>query len=89
MTDFAIWGPIERDDLPGLTDRVCALLRERGAGVARCDVTGVGADAVVVDALARLQLGASRLGCRIHLDNASEELCELVRLLGLDDVLLG
>ena len=24
---FAIWGPIERDDLPGLRDRVCALAR--------------------------------------------------------------
>ena len=25
--DFAIWGPIARDDLPGLCDRVCALLQ--------------------------------------------------------------
>ena len=61
---FAIWGPIARDDLPGLTDRVCALLRGSGAASALCDVTGVEPDAVTVDALARLQLAAGRLGCR-------------------------
>ncbi len=89
MADFGIWGPIERDDLPGLCDRVCALLHELDAGPLRCDVHGVGADAVVVDALARLQLAARRFGCRIHLDNAAPELRELVCLLGLEDVLPG
>ena len=33
MTAFAIGGPIARADLPGLCDRVCALLRESGATV--------------------------------------------------------
>ena len=84
--DFAIWGPIARDDLPGLCDRVCALLGESGA-VAGCDVGGVGVDAVTVDALARLQLAARRRGCRIRLRNASIELRELVELMGLSDVL--
>ena len=60
---FAIWGPIARDDLPGLSDRVCGLLRGSGATTALCDVTGVEPDAVTVDALARLQLAAGRLGC--------------------------
>ena len=87
MADFAIRGPIARDDLPGLCDRMCAVLRGWGAAEARCDVTGVGADAVVVDALARLQLAASRLGCRITLEHASPELRNLVSLLGLEDVL--
>jgi len=57
---FAITGPIARADLPGLCDRVCALLEESGAGVALCDVSGVAVDAVTVDALARLQLAARR-----------------------------
>ena len=47
--DFAIRGPIVRDDLPGLCDRVCALLRESGDGVVRCDVSRVDVDAVTVD----------------------------------------
>jgi len=84
---FAIRGPIAPADLGGLCDRVCALLQESRAATALCDVAGVEPDAVTVDALARLQLAAHRLGCRVHLRNASAELCELVALLGLDDVL--
>ena len=86
-TAFAIWGPIGRDDLPGLCDRVCALLAETDADVALCDVRGVDADAVTVDALARLQLGARRHGCTVRLRNASDELCALVRFMGLTAVL--
>lgn len=86
-TDFAIRGPIARDDLPGLSDRVCALLREHGQGSPRCDVTGVAPDAVTVDALARLQLAAKRLGCRVQLCNASPGLRELIAFMGLRDVL--
>ena len=85
--DFSIWGPIARDDLPGLCDRVCALLRENGAGDARCDVRTVDVDAVTVDALCRLQLAARRQGCQVRLRHASTELRELVDLMGLSDVL--
>ena len=84
---FAIWGPILRDDLPGLTSRVCGLLRGSGATTALCDVTGVEPDAVTVDALARLQVAAGRLGCTVRLRNASAGLRELVALMGLCDVL--
>jgi ABC-type transporter Mla MlaB component len=87
--DFAIWGPIARDDLPGLCDRVCALLGANGSGDVSCDVAGVGPDAVTVDALARLQLAARRQGCRIHLRNASHDLLDLVAFMGLQDVLPG
>jgi ABC-type transporter Mla MlaB component len=85
--DFGIWGPIGREDLPGLCDRVCALLEGSGDGVADCDVSGVEVDAVTVDALARLQLAARRQGCRVRLRNASAELRELVEFMGLSDVL--
>ena len=87
MMDFAIWGPIARDDMPGLCDRVCALLSESGVESARCDVSGVEVDAVTVDALARLQLAARRHGCQVRLRNASRELLELVDFMGLRDVL--
>ena len=84
---FAIEGPIARDDLPGLCDRVCALLAGGDADVALCDVSGVDVDAVTVDALARLQLAAHRQGCQVRLRNASRELLELVGFMGLSDVL--
>ena len=87
---FAIWGPILREDLPGLCDRVCALLTEHAdAGVAWGDVDGVGADAVCVDALARLQLAARRHRCQVRLRGCSPDLRELVGFMGLRDVLPG
>jgi ABC-type transporter Mla MlaB component len=84
---FSIYGPITPDDLPGLCDRVCALFAQSDAAVALCDVGGVDVDAVTVDALARLQLGARRHGCVVRLRGASRELIELVAFMGLDNVL--
>ena len=84
---FAIYGPITRADLPGLCARVCALLERSGPTVALCDVSGVHPDAVTVDALARLQLGARRHGCQVRLRHASADLLELVAFMGLRDVL--
>ncbi len=84
---FSVYGPIARTDLPGLCDRVCALLEGNRAGVALCDVRGVDPDAVTIDALARLQLAARRHGCQVRLRHASSELLELVAFMGLRDVL--
>jgi len=84
---FVIRGPIARSDLPGLCDRVCGLLERGGAPVAVCDVACVGADAVTVDALARLQLAAGRHGCQVRLRRPSNELRELLAFMGLQDVL--
>jgi ABC-type transporter Mla MlaB component len=84
---FAIRPPLRRDDLPGLCDRVCALLAQSSAGTAYCDVAGIEADCVAVDALSRLQLAACRRRCTVRLRNASDELLELVEFMGLRDVL--
>jgi ABC-type transporter Mla MlaB component len=84
---FAIRGPIERNDLPGLCERVCALLELGGADVAICDVRGIEPDAVTADALARLQLAAGRRGCQVRLRSASTELQDLLAFMGLSDVL--
>jgi ABC-type transporter Mla MlaB component len=84
---FTVYGPIARADLPGLCDRVCRLLASCGAEVALCDVRGVEPDAVTVDALARLQVGAGRHGCRVRLLHASPELVDLVAFMGLENVL--
>jgi hypothetical protein len=52
-----------------------------------CDVGAVTPDAAAVDALARLQLNAQRLGLEIRLQHASSELRELIAFAGLDQVL--
>jgi ABC-type transporter Mla MlaB component len=84
---FAVGGPITRADLPGLCERVCALLERSAATVVLCDVSGVEPDAVTVEALARLQLAARRYGCQVRLRNASDALLDLVGFMGLADVL--
>jgi ABC-type transporter Mla MlaB component len=84
---FAIRGPIAREDLPGLCERVCAVLTEARSGCLLCHVAGVPADAVTVDALARLALAARRRGCAIRMCDASPELRALVGFMGLGDVL--
>jgi ABC-type transporter Mla MlaB component len=85
--DLTIRGPICRADLPDLTTRVCAFFAMHAGATVRCDVSGVGADAVTVDALARLQWVARRSGCVVVLANAGEELLALVELMGLTEVL--
>jgi ABC-type transporter Mla MlaB component len=84
---FEVRGPLARTDLPGLCDRVCALLAEGDPVIAFCEVGSLEPDAVTIDALARLQLAARRRGCQIRLRHASTELLELLEFLGLDDVL--
>ena len=52
-----------------------------------CDVGALAPDAVAVDALARLQLTARRLGLEIRLRDASSELQDLLTFVGLRNVL--
>ena len=75
------------DDLGAVHRGFDALLNEAPASVAFCDVGSVPADAVTVDALARLQLAARRTGCRVRLRGASAALLQLVAFMGLSDVL--
>jgi ABC-type transporter Mla MlaB component len=85
---LAIAGPLGRDQLPALFARTCALLAGSGAELLCCDLDErVAADAVAVDALARLALAARRHGVAVQLEGASEELLGLVALIGLEAVL--
>ena len=52
-----------------------------------CDVRSVVPDGAALDALARLQLNARRLGLELLLRNASSELQDLIAFAGLDQVL--
>ena len=84
---FVVNGPIRRRDLAGLSARLCRLLARGDVELALCELRGVEANAVAVDALARLQLAARRRGSRLCVRGASADLRELVSLLGLLDVL--
>ena len=84
---LTIRAPLLCADLPGLYERTCALLAGASADVLLCDVAGIAADAVAVDALARLALAARRRGCEVRLRGASPELLALVDFMGVADVL--
>ena len=81
-------GPVARDGIPALCERARRLLAGCDAGPVSCDVDALAEpDAVTIDALARLQLTASRLGYRVELQRARDPLVELLVLSGLSGVL--
>jgi ABC-type transporter Mla MlaB component len=86
---FRIHGPLHRTDLPGLYRRACAQLQRAGGQSLQVEIDGIAADAVAVDALARLELAARRHGCRVTLTGAGCELRELIELVGLRELLLS
>ena len=85
---FVIDGPIERSRIPELCERLRAICDERPGREVVCDVGSLDdPDAVVVDALARLQLTAFRSEGRIRLRAGCTELFEMLDLVGLREVL--
>jgi ABC-type transporter Mla MlaB component len=77
---------VARADIPVLCARVPSLLNGTNAELIECDMSAlIGPDAATVDALARLQLTARRLGAEVWLSHASLELQELLGLMGLRD----
>ena len=85
--NLVIRAPLEREDLPGLFERTCALLAEHEPGLVRCDVSGLPADAVSLDALAKLKLVTKRLGCELDLHGETPDLGRFIAFAGLDRVL--
>ncbi|MDJ0343797.1 STAS domain-containing protein [Streptomyces sp. H10-C2] len=89
--DALVWvldAPLTRAGIPALCARLRARLHGSEGGWVTCDVAALTEpDAGTVEALARLQLTARRLGSRIRLRNAGGRLCGLLALAGLRDVL--
>jgi hypothetical protein len=81
--------PIGDGDVTRLCSRLTELVRGSDAEVVVCDVRELAADARSIDALARLQLTARRLGRRIRLHGTSRELDALLSFCGLADVVGG
>ena len=87
-TVLVMSGPVARDAIPAMCERARRLLQGCDAGPVACDVGALAEpDATTIDALARLQLTARRLGRRVELRSACEELEDLLTLTGLLGVL--
>jgi hypothetical protein len=84
---WVLTGPIASGDAPRLCDHLRAVLTSSDAALVVCDVGGLDATIATVDALARLQLTARRLGRRIELRGGTPELAGLLTFVGLADVL--
>ena len=85
---FVVRGPIARPDLPGLCDRLRDRIAQRNATHVVCEIGSLAADAIAVDALARLRLEACRCRCSVSVEGGSEDLQDLIAFVGLRDVLL-
>jgi ABC-type transporter Mla MlaB component len=86
---LTIDGPVAVADVPRLCARLRAILLASEAEFVVCDVRALPADALAIEALARLQLTARRQGRHIRLRRASRDLDRLVSFAGLADVLPG
>ena len=83
-----IGAPTAAAELSSLRANLATLLEPSESAVITCDVGGLtDPDAAMMDALARLQLTARRLGCEVRLRNASDELHDLLALAGLCDII--
>ena len=84
---FVVEGPIDRADVADLCECVRMLLASSNAELVVCDVGALTRpDAAAIDALARMQLTARRLGSQIRLRNACDTLQDLLALVGLSEV---
>lgn len=87
-TVLVMSGPVPRDAIPAMCERARRLLQSCDPGPVACDVGALAEpDATTIDALARLQLTARRLGRRVEFRSACEELEDLLTLTGLLGVL--
>lgn len=87
-TVLVLVGSIGPQDVEAICARMGAVIGVGGVGPIVCDVGGLeDPDALTIDALARLQLVATRAGRRLWLRHAPDDLRELVALVGLAGVL--
>ena len=74
-----------------LTDGLCGVVRDmlesEGVDLVTCDASGVAGDLELIGALARMHVTAEQLGRGFRVRGAGSELCLLVEVVGLADVL--
>lgn len=82
-TILVLTGQIQRADIPRICEGVRTWLENGHEEIVICDVSAVWPDAVTIEAFARLELMARRLGKRILFQHPTGELEELLDLTGL------
>jgi ABC-type transporter Mla MlaB component len=81
---LVVGGMITRAAVPWLCDNVRRLLDRSDADLVTCDVAALSdPDPTAIDALARLQLTARRMGRSIRLRHVQAKLADLLELTGL------
>jgi hypothetical protein len=85
-TGLLVLAAIGDGDVAMLCERLRAVIVASDAEVVVCDVGALPANARTIEAVARLQLTARRLGRRIRLQRASHDLEQLLAFVGLADV---
>lgn len=81
-------GRLDRPDAARIAALVDDHLRRSPARFVICDVGGlVAPDAVALDVICRIRLGARRFRARLRLRRAAPELVDLIDLVGLRDIL--
>jgi kynureninase len=83
---LVVAAPVGDGDVATLCERLRAVVGASDAEVVVCDVDALAANARAIETVARLQLTARRLGRRIRLQRASQELEQLLAFAGLADV---
>jgi ABC-type transporter Mla MlaB component len=87
---IVVQSPVSRADIPGICARIRGALAAGTGDRLVCDVSGLDeVDAVVVDALARVQLTVRRLGGTLELRGADADLVALLAWMGLAHVIGG
>jgi hypothetical protein len=89
IIDLTVPNPIAPDQVVALCERIRLLLMDGnvdGVTVACEPEATAAADVVMIEALARMQLIARRLGCSIRVHNAPPGLRDLLALAGLVDI---
>jgi anti-anti-sigma regulatory factor len=88
MLEVVVSSPLTRAGIATLCELTRALVEASDAYLVVVDLGDlVDPDAVAVDAVARLQLTARRLGKRMRFRHACRQVHELVAMMGLGDVL--
>ena len=83
MIEYRVTGAIAPADIPKLCDRIAVLIEANDCEVVVDVGELVHPDAAAIDAVARLQLTAKRLGRPLRFKNASCELAQLLDFCGL------
>jgi hypothetical protein len=84
---FVFRGSIKPADVPALCERARLLFGDARSGPVICQASGLHSDLATIDALSHLGLIARQVGVEIRFEGASPAFRELVRLLGLSEVL--